>query len=609
MSNYAFGIDLGTTNSCIAFKQGSNPAKVITLADGRKTLPSCVMYKDGKVIVGQEAYEHRFDTQHVVYSSKRDIGYDKKYTVYANGDDKPPIEVTPIDVAAEILKKLKADAELLFGEGFIKDVTVTVPAYFTLERRTATIAAAKQAGLNVLSLINEPTSAALAYTEGKADTERILVYDLGGGTFDVTLLEMVDSDDSVASLFDDTLDSKMARVISSAGDPWLGGDDLDTMVYELALAELQKDLIADKKISKSTKLSEIVTEESKERAILTIEQTKKSGSFTGLNIPIHVKYKGADELYYLYVNEKCFTSAALTIFKKSQKIIKECLEGRDINSIGKLVLIGGSTKLQAIRDLIQQTYKGVKTYIELNPDEAVALGAAVNSAVLQGDTDLAVTDVLPQSLGIKITSIVGDQKLEGRYYKLISKNTPLPVTVNSIVTTTEPNQEVARIPVFQGEDPIAENNTPVGSVCLELDPSPETQNIEVKMTINASGILQVTVASNSRITQATIQNILNPVVSKKSKLDKFLTRYEITMQRYADTEYYDEGTELIAAVKQGVKTLAELQSFIASLPPIENKIDEDDSIPKELKSMYFRTADDGDSDDSDDDTEQESSDD
>ena len=603
MSNYAFGIDLGTTNSCIAVKHGNSPARMITLSEGSKTLPSCVMYKDGKIVVGREAYEHRFDTKHVVYSSKRDIGYDKKYIVYANGDDQPPIEVTPVDVAAEILKKLKVDAEKLYGEGFIKDVTITVPAYFTLERRAATIAAAKQAGLNVVSLINEPTAAALAYTEGKTSAERILVYDLGGGTFDVTLLEMLGNNSSVADLFDDeTMDTQMAKVLSSAGDPWLGGDDLDTLVYEAALAELKDDLIEKKLVTKSANLADLITTESKEKAILLIEQNKKQDNRTSLNIPIHLLIDGKDNIQYLFVHNKLYTAAAETLFSRTQTIIQSCLEGRDISTVNKLVLIGGSTKLQAIRDLVSSAYKSMQTYIELNPDEAVALGAAVNSAIIKGDTDLAVTDVLPQSIGIKITSIVGDQRLEGRYLKLISKNTPLPVTVTSDVTTTEPNQETARIPIFQGEDPIAENNTPVGSVCLELKPVPETQDIQVTMTIDASGILKVKVASESNVTHATIQNILNPVINKKSKIDKLLTRYDITLQHYVDTEYYDEGHRLLAQARQGKSTFSEVQAYFSSLPPIDNRIEEDDT-PPELKTLFFRT----DADEPEDDSEEEDS--
>ena len=261
---YAFGIDLGTTNSCIAVKAAGRPAEIIALADGRKTLPSCVMYKDGNVIVGREAYIHRYDTDHVVYSSKRDIGSDKKYTIYANGDDAPPVEITPVDVAYEILKKLKQDAELLYGKDFIKDVTITVPAYFTLERRSATIEAANRAGLNVLALINEPTAAAVAYTEGSSGNERILVYDLGGGTFDVTLLSMTEPDADLAELFDDEdLSDTVAKVISSSGGPHLGGDDLDRLVYDLA--------VKNAKLPTGEPVAELLTDEQVERVVLAID--------------------------------------------------------------------------------------------------------------------------------------------------------------------------------------------------------------------------------------------------------------------------------------------------------------------------------------------------
>lgn len=558
---HSFGIDLGTTNSCIAVKTVGEPAKTITLADGRKTLPSCVMYKDGQVIVGYEAYKCRYDTDHVIYSSKRDIGSDKTYTVYANGDDKPAIEVSPVDVAAEILKKLKHDAELLFGEGYVQKVTITVPAYFTLERRAATIQAAEEAGLEVVALINEPTSAAIAYTEGKSDNEDILIYDLGGGTFDVTLLGMLKPDNTLSDLFGESVMSDtMAKVLTSSGDPMLGGDDLDKRVFDLAVGELAKELGVDD-------ISQYMTPESAEQAILLIETNKKRDTIAGMSIPVYIQLPGEESATTrtLTINGEMYQQAFEEIYERTRAIVSDCLSGRKQSSISKLILIGGSTKLPMLRERVTKDYN-IPVYVELNPDEAVALGAATYTSILAGETNMTVSDILPQSIGIECISAFGEQMVEGRMNKLIPKNTPLPSSASTVLTTTEPNQTRAVIPVYQGEDPIAENNIHIGTVVMDIKPSSEKRAVKVTLTIDASGVLKVKLNSNTESATVVLQNVLRPATATVSKRDKLIKRYEIIIRRYAvGTEERSKGTEAIEDFRAGKITFSELKKTFDAL--------------------------------------------
>lgn len=601
MSSYAFGIDLGTTNSCIAVKTKGQPAKVITLADGSNTLPSCVSYIDGKVIVGREAYQHRYDKKHTVYSSKRDIGSDKMYTVYANGDDKPPIKVTPVDVACEILKKLKHDAELLYGDGFIKDVTITVPAYFTMERRQATIEAAEKAGLHVISLINEPTAAAIAYTEGKSANENILVYDLGGGTFDVTLLKMLEPDKSLSGLFDDDIfNSPMAKVVSSAGDPYLGGDDFDHLAYDYAIRSKAEALSLNPKTFSSQ-----VVPETMERAILAIEQNKKQTTQHSLSTFVDVLSEDTIEHISLPVTVDHYDAALKDIFKRTQTKVKECLVGYNISDIDKFILIGGSTRYQPLRDLVAKVYSMTKLYIELNPDEAVALGAAINSSILIGDTNMSVTDVLPQSIGIEVTSVIEGRQLEGRFLKLIPKNTPLPTSVRNVVTTEESMQTQARVPIYQGEDPLAGNNGHVSTMVLELEPSDDIKDIWVTMTIDASGMLHVTLESGSNAISATVENILRPTKKTQSPAEKLALRYRLMLKEFDDPEIIDQGTEILDLFVEGKAPFAEVRNFFSRIKSTNTKKlseqikDADDTASTAFFSRAVE-ADDNDADEEDD---------
>lgn len=599
-TKYAFGIDLGTTNSCIAVKTADKPASVITLADGSKTLPSCVMYKDGKIVVGRKAYDHRFDTKHVVYSSKRDIGSDKTYTVYANGDDVAPIEVTPVDVASEILKTLKHDAELLYGEGFIKDVTITVPAYFTLERRAATLQAAEMAGLNVVALINEPTAASLAYGGGTPDGEKILVYDLGGGTFDVTLLDMVDGTKKqsvqLASFLSDDLgeinDSSMhsATVIASAGNPRLGGDDIDYATYKFAIADANCEhsvLLG----MPSLDIDEYIATDDREEIILGIERIKKGSTLTSTVFPVKIQLD-ADKppvVINIKVTSEHYKNAVRSIYVSTQKIVNECLVGQNIEDISKIILIGGSTKLQMLRDMIRADYEHEARPIstELNPDEAVALGAAVNSAIMLGTVNMKVTDVLQQSIGIECISGFEKHQFGGRYVRILEKNTPLPASATFPLETSQEMQEEATVPIYQGEDSIVANNMHIGTIKARLEPSAESQTAYITLTVTPSGVLKAELSSHVDKVKVELENVLRPANTTMTGLTRMLNKYKALINNYrADETLHTKCLEVLDSYEEGKIDFKTFKHKVDDLTHSERSITAKD-IAEESRVIHF----------------------
>lgn len=520
MSKFSFGIDLGTTNSCIAVMQGTTSENrrpsVIALSDGRKTIPSCVWYKkDGTIVVGREAYNNRYLTDEVVYSSKREIGTDKVYNLHGG-----KLKVTPVQVASEILKKLKQDAEVLYGKDAVDEIVITVPAYFDSNKRRATKEAAQLAGIKVRAIINEPTSAALAYTLGSKTDDQFLVYDLGGGTFDVTLMSITHAGDKEFDMFSDMDDEQdtLAQVIASAGDDHLGGDDLDRSLVELALDQLNREIMANNKVKNFDVRSQI-SEEEIEKMVLFAESFKKNyREYQGVyEIPVTVGR--TTKTYSVCFNAHIMAQALEPLYNRTLSKIKECLAAKPGTTFKRLILVGGSTKLGMLQDMLKQEFPGVDVYCELNPDEAVALGAAVHMDISRGQTDMVVSDVLPRSIGVDYILAMENMNIPGRFKPVIAKDTVLPAEGKIVLMPTQDGQKHVTAAIYQGESNISDQNTYLGSVVInDADLGDAAKSgVEIKMRIDGDGILTVSMEAGNSVKEIQLQSVLNPEVDQQSQ--------------------------------------------------------------------------------------------
>ncbi|NOU85242.1 molecular chaperone DnaK [Paenibacillus sp. LMG 31460] len=521
------GIDLGTTNSCVAVMEGGE-AVVIPNPEGNRTTPSVVGFKkDGERVVGETAKRQAITNPDKTISSiKRHIGTNHKEHI--DGKD-----YTPQEISAIILQKLKADAEAYLGQT-VTQAVITVPAYFNDSQRQATKDAGKIAGLEVLRIVNEPTAAALAYGLEKTEDQTILVYDLGGGTFDVSILELGDG---------------FFEVKATSGDNKLGGDDFDQVIIDYLVAEFKKEQGIDLSKDKAAvqRLKDAAEKAKKELSgVLT----------TTVSLPFITVADGVPQHLELNLTRAKFEELSAGLVERTLGPTRQALQdsGLSTSQIDKVVLVGGSTRIPAVVEAIKKL-TGKEPHKGVNPDEVVALGAAVQAGVLTGEVkDVVLLDVTPLSLGIETAG--------GVFTKMIDRNTTIPTTKSQVYSTYADNQTSVEIHVLQGERSMASGNKTLGRFMLgDIPPAPRgVPQIEVSFDIDANGIVNVsaldkgtgksqkiTITSSSGLSDAEVEQM---VKDAEAHAEEDRTRKELVEAR-------NEADQLVYSVDKTIKDLGD----------------------------------------------------